>query len=259
MKKTISLFLVVLLAMFLTGCKKKTVETNQNYQKKTEQINKLAIKDRPFVTLTPRVDGKEVTLEIDNVKNATKVDYELEYQTKDMIQGAFGNIDFNKEPTPVSKNILFGSCSKGVCKYDEGVSGGSLTLRFEGGTETYVLKSDFNLQNMFDRQGVFASKDVKATLDVGKSGLPPATYLIISSTMGLPKEVEGEIIAGPYAFLAATSPTLKATLTVKSSADLTGAKLMFWTGKAWTELKSTIVDGSISAPVTNLGVFVVTK
>lgn len=237
-----------------------TIPGEQIPQRKVEQINKLDIKDRPYVTLTPRADGREITLFIDNVKNATNAEYELEYQAESLIQGVFGTIDFTEDTPPVTKDLLFGSCSKGKCRFDEGVTGGGLIIRFDGGDEPYVLKSDFNLQLMGDREGVFTSKDIKASLDVGRSGLPLTTYIVVASTMGLPAEIEGEIIAGPYAFLAATSPTLKsAEVTIKSKEDLTDAKLLQWTNKAWKELDAEVGDAKISASVTSLGTFVVIR
>lgn len=260
MRKIIYLLMLLIFTFTLSGCKKKTADVPVTPPaRKVEQINQLPVKDRPFVTLVPRADGKEVTLNIAEVKNATKVEYELEYQTATLIQGAFGNIDFSKDPLPASKNLLFGSCSKGACKYDEGVSGGSLIMTFDGGDKPYALKTEFNLQQMFDRGGVFTSKDVKATLDVGKTSLPNNTFVVISGTMGLPAEANGEVMAGPYAFLAASSPVVKGTITIQSKDDLTGAKLMFWNSKVWTDLKATITEGKISAPVTALGTFVVVK
>jgi hypothetical protein len=78
--------------------------------------------------------------------------------------------------------------------------------------------------------------------------------------MGLPAEVSGEVIAGPYSFVAATSPGLKnATIAIQSKDDLTGAKLLFWNGKTYTELQATVSGNKISAPVTALGTFVVVK
>jgi len=245
---------------FVSAKKNKQAPEEGIPQRRVEQINKLAIKDRPFVTLTPRADGREVTLIIDNVTNATSAEYELEYQAESLIQGVFGTIDFTEDRPPVSKDLLFGSCSKGKCRFDEGVTGGSLTIRFEGPTDPYVLKSDFNLQLMGDREGVFTSKDIKAKLDVGRSGLPLTTYVIVTGTMGLPAEVEGEVIAGPYAFLAATSPKLTAAeLTIQSKEDLTDAQLLYWTGSAWSELETEVTEGKITAPVTNLGTYVVVK
>jgi hypothetical protein len=237
----------------------KKEETTQISTRKVEQINQLAIKDRPYVVLTPRTDGKEVTLIIDKVTNATSAEYELEYTAGSMIQGVFGELDFETDGLPLSKDLLFGSCSKGKCRYDENVSGGSLTIRFDGGDKPYTLKSDFNLQMMADREGVFTSKDIKASLDVGSS-LSASTYLVVQNTMGLPEAVDGEVIAGPYAFIAANSTTLKgAELTIKSKDDLSSAKLMFWDGETWEELEAEVGEGQISAPVTSLGTFALVK
>lgn len=259
---------ILLIAGIFIFKKPKSVETPTPTTRKMEEINKISIADRPFVVLSPRSDGKEMTITVDKVTNASKIEYEVEYNTKDIISGFFGTIDLSKETLPAVKKGLFGTCSKSVCRYDEGVTGGSLTLRLEGGDQTYVLKTDFNLQEMFDREGVFISKDAKATLDVGKTGLPNGTYLIISGTMGLPaslsqggpEAVEGEIVAGPYSFVAATDPSLKnATISIQSKDDLTGAKLLFWNGKSYIELKATVSGAKISAPVTALGTFVVVK
>jgi hypothetical protein len=253
---------IVLAGIFFFVSTKKTTDTVPGEGlsgRKVEPINKLPIKDRPYVTLTPRADGREVTLMIDNVFGATSAEYELEYQAESLIQGVFGTINLTEDQPPVSKDLLFGSCSRGKCRFDEGVTGGSLTIRFEGKDEPYVLKSDFNLQLMGDRQGVFTSKDIKAKLDVAAS-LPSSTFVIIANTMGLPAEVEGDIIAGPYAFLAATSPTLTgAELTIQSKEDLTDAQLLYWTGTAWSELTAELAEGKITAPVTNLGTYVLVK
>lgn len=264
MKNYLKFIIPGLLVLALGGWfifkKPEKTETPTQPGRKMEEINKIEIQDRPFVTLTPRADGKEVTLTIDRVKNADTVEYEMEYQAAELIQGVFGTIDFDEEKLPVTKDLLFGSCSKDKCRYDEGVSGGSLTMRFDGGTTPYALKTDFNLQQMFDRQGKFTSRDSKATLDVGKSGLANNTFVIISGAMGLPAEIEGEIIAGPYSFLATTSLALKsAALTIQVKDDLTGAKLMFWNGKSLIDLKATVADGKISASVTGLGTFLVVK
>lgn len=246
--------------IFFVSTRKTTDQAPPISQRRVEPINKLDVKDRPFVTLTPRADGREVTLSIDNVASATSAEYELEYQAESLIQGVFGTIDLTEGDLPISKDLLFGSCSKGKCRYDEGVTGGSLTLRFEGGDEAYVLKSDFNLQLMGDREGVFGTKDAKATLDVGRSGLPLTTYVIAISTMGPPAPVEEEILAGPYAFLAAISPKLtSAEVTIKSKDDLTGAKLLAFNGTAWVDLDATVGEGSLTAPVTSLGTFVLVK
>src|SRR3989344_8104361 len=230
---------------------------------KVEQINQLTLEKRPFVSMYPRTGGKEINLTVDKVQDATSMEYEIEYYDTDrtFIEGAFGSIDLSKESQPLTKQILLGTCSKNVCRYHDGVSGGSLTLRFDGGSEAYVLKTDFNLQLQGDKEGVFGSKDAKVTLDVGRTGLPQTTYVMIASTMGLPDAIPAgtTVLSGPYAFLSASSPTLKqATITFKGVTE-PAAKILFWDGKSWKELKTTVADNEASASATALGTFVLVK
>ena len=198
------ILLLILILFSLTGCTKKpppssTPKTNN------EPVNTVDIKDRPYVTLAPTVGGRhplgqEVTLTIHSVTlGSTLVEYELEYQAGTLIQGAFGTIDLNKETPPVNKDLLFGSCSTGgKCAYHKDVTGGTLILRFKGGSQNFALKGEWNVQNMSERAGKFSSRDAKFQLEVAKAGLPANSLIVIAQTMGLPKPVEGEIVAGPY-------------------------------------------------------------
>ena len=230
---------------------------------KVEQINQLPLEKRPYVTMYTRTDGKEINLTVDKVTDATSMEYELEYYDEDrtFIEGAFGTVDFSKDSLPVTKQLLLGTCSKNVCRYHDFVSGGSATLRFDGGSAAYVLKTDFNLQLQGDKEGVFGSKDAKVTLEVGRTGLPQTTYVMIASTMGLPDAIPAgtTVLSGPYAFLSASSPTLKqATITFKGVTE-PAAKILFWDGKSWKELKTTVADNEASASATALGTFVLVK
>src|SRR3990167_2995011 len=178
------ILLLVLILFSLTGCTKKpppssTPKTNN------EPVNTVDIKDRPYVTLAPTVGGRhplgqEVTLTIHSVTlGSTLVEYELEYQAGTLIQGAFGTIDLTKETPPVSKDLLFGSCSTGgKCAYHKDVTGGTLTLRFKG-EQNFNLKSDWNLQTMADRGGKFSSRDGKFQLEVAKAGLPANSLVVL--------------------------------------------------------------------------------
>lgn len=257
------ILLLILILFFLTGCTKKPVPSST--PKVNEPINTIDIKNRPYVTLSPTVGGKhpagqEVTLTIHNVTlGATSVEYELEYQAGTLLQGAFGTIDLTKEPPPVSKDLLFGSCSTGgKCAYHKDVSGGTLTLRFKGGSQNFNLKSEWNLQTMSDRQGKFSSRDGKFQLEVGKTGLPNNTFLVMIQTMGLPKSVSGEILAGPYGIFTNNQKLSgMAQLTMRLNQDVTSTKLLGWDGQAWKEYKSTLADKTLTATIDKLTTFVV--
>lgn len=257
-KKTLSFVLLILLSLTLTGCKKKEPEP-QPKKRPTVTINQLPVKQRPFVSLTPREDGNEVNLKLYDNLGVDLVEYELEYQAGNMIQGAFGRIDFSQEEPPVAKQLLFGSCSKGVCKYDEDVNGGSLTLRFEG-DEPVVLKGDFSLQQMSQVEGVFSSRDGRFNLKLDSGQLPASAFLVVSDTFGLPQELEGEVVSGPYGvFSASDSLSSSAQVVFKSSQANSEQKIFVYTQGQWQELDSSVQDGQITASTDVLGIFLLVK
>lgn len=268
--KKVLIILIILVFLGGTGFfayqkffqKEKVEESKKVITKKKPQINLLELEKRPFVTLLPRVDGHELFITIDSLKMGEDgVEYELEYQAGTMLQGAFGRIDFKEEPTPVTKKLLLGSCSKGKCKYDKDVSGGSLTLYFEG-KEDYGVKGEFTLNKMSEEEGVFFSKDKKISLDVGKTGLTSGTFVVVLDTIGLPSEIESRVLAGPVGFFTASKQSIKkADLTFKEiEQDLSDVKILGWDGKEWQEYKVEIDNDSVTARVDQLGTFVlVTK
>lgn len=240
---------------------KKVKEESRAIIKKRPQINLLEIAKRPYVTLYCREDGKEMSFTIDQLKNReTKVDYELEYQTGTLLQSGGGTIDLETETTPVERKILLGSCSAGgKCSYDENITGGSLTLYFEG-KENYGLKGEFTLNKMSEAEGVFNSRDVKTSLDVGKNGLAANAIVIVFNPLGLPGEIDGQIIGGPTGFFTLSSvKLLKAVLTFKSHEDLTNVKIFGWIDDKWQEFETEIGQGLAKTSIDTLGTFVLVK
>ena len=265
MKKILVIFIILAI---LTGGgffayqkffqKEKAEETKKVITKKKPQINLLELEKRPFVILLPRIDGHELFVTIDGLKmGEDSVEYELEYQAGTMLQGAFGRIDFQEEPVPVTKKLLLGSCSKGKCKYDEDVSGGSLTLYFEG-KEDYGVKGEFTLNKMSEKKGVFSSKDEKISLDVGKTGLASGTFVVVLDTIGLPEEINTKVLAGPIGFFTASEQSIKkATLTFKEiKEDITDAKILCWNEKEWQEYEVETEGEEASAQIGQLGTFI---
>lgn len=270
-KKAILITIILVIFIFIGGgvaylkFGKKSVKKSEQGERvitQVETINELGIKERPYVTLAPREDGKELFLTIANLSlRETKVEYELEYQAGTMIQGVFGRINFGEEKPPVTKKLLLGSCSKGKCKYDENVAGGTLTLRFSGERE-YVLREDFTLNLMSEKEGLFATRNTKISLDVGSRGLPADIYLVVMPTFGLPRPVEGKIIAGPIGFFTAApaSLTKEATLTFKGIEETEGVKVYGLVKDEWQAFKEVEVkDSTVSVLVDQLTTFVLVK
>lgn len=195
-----------------------------------EKINELALEKRPYIILTPREDGHELNLTISNLKNGeTRLEYELEYTAINpesgttLLQGATGRIDFTKEPAPVTKKILLGSESKGKYRYDEGVTGGTLTLRFYGDLE-YVLREDFTIADVSSTNGQFFSRDQKISLTIPANALGKTDFVLIMDTFGLPNSISQKVLYGPVGLFTATGVELKsaATLKVEGSGKVLG-------------------------------------
>lgn len=274
MKKILPILLIIIViavavGLFIFGknlLKKPTTEerAKASSKPKIENVNQLPLEQRPFIVIEPKSTtrpqdlGSWITITIDKASNYQGVEYEVEYQAGNLIQGFMHKIDFTKEKLPTSKEGFFGSESKGKYKYDENVSGGSILYKFFKDETNYdALKTYFNIQNMANQKGVFNSKDGKASLEIGATDLTSGDYVVISSTMGLPAVVTGKVISEPYSFFATKTGKLKsATLSIKSKEDLTKAKIMGWDGTKWQEYKVTVKEDMASAAVTQWGTYV---
>ena len=210
--------------------------------------------DRPFVVLIPRADGKEFTMEISRIKNTKTIEYELVYLSQGLSRGVIGSIETNGE-TNVSRKMLLGSCSKDVCKYDEGVEEGTLTLRFRGTDGVRKFTADFHLQQ--GKQDL-VSMDGKFKLN-GK--FSSTTYYLTMSTIGLPEEITAKVVGGPYGIFTAGSSTVKnVSLTLGLNEQLDTAKLLLFNGKSSIEQTGVKIDnGNLIGTVNSLGTFFATE
>lgn len=220
----------------------------------------LAIEERPYVTLNPRVDGHELTLGIDNLKGINTVEYELVYLAGDVSRGVIGSVDVKEEEmrqreNHLARDILLGSCSKNVCKYDEGVTEGTLTLRFRGpgGTQKYELA--FHLQKGSEAKEGLTSGDGNFTF---QGVLPSNSFYLISGTLGVPQKPSGKIIGGPYGIFTAGSTSVKGTIKLKMTETSPEAKVLGWDGSLWKEYsKGFETDGEVvSVEVDRLTCFI---
>jgi len=183
------------------------------------------------------------------------VEYELEYMAGPLIQGVFGRRDFTEKTE--HKPLELGSCSKGKCKCDTDITGGSLTLRFTA-QEDYTLKGDFSYQTVGDVDSVVSSRDAKLTFKVGNA-LSSSTTVIVASTFGLPAELEGEIVAGPYGIFAPEGVTPRGSMELTLQTKEENATFYFWNGISWQKLSDKVKDGKISGQISDLGVVVLVK
>ena len=211
--------------------------------------------DRPYVALIPRADGREFTLEISRIKHAETVEYELVSESLGLSRGAVGSIKVSPGETEISREVLLGTCSRDVCKYDEGVEQGILTLRFRGSEGIRKFETDFHLQ-----QGGSELTSIDENFKLaGKFGA--STFYLTMPTIGLPQEVEEEVIAGPYGVFTPGSASVKnLTLTMVLDEMPAEAKLFFFNGQALTEQKDIEIENkTLTATIDSLGAFFITE
>ena len=153
MKKNIAVILVVLISLVavitvvMLLAKNKSSSSTGKVTPTPEQVSKeLSSEELPSARLIPRADKRELTLEIKDIKNATSIEYELTYLSKGLSRGVVGTINLSGE-TSISRKILLGTCSRNVCKYDEGVTDGMLTLRLRGPEGIVKITADFDLNS----------------------------------------------------------------------------------------------------------------
>lgn len=229
-------------SLLLAGCKKGnqsgSAGPTPRARKVDVNVNMEPIANRPFVHLSPRADGHAVVLNLVEVKKKSQeLEYEIEYSSGSLVQGAFGTLD-NLSKLPVSKEILLGSCSTGgKCTYNPDVTGGTMTLRF--GNPDYTLKNEWSFIEIAKSGGIFTSRDAKFTLDVTKAKLKTGNAIVFHSP-GYPGELTGEVIGGPYTVGLNVPLTANVTVSVRVASDVLSANLMGWDGKAWVALSTKI-------------------
>lgn len=87
------------------------------------------------INITPRLksDRRALIVYFSALQNATSVSYMLTYGTSTQQEGAGGSLNLTNGSSQTSE-LLFGTCSKGVCTYHRGIKNAKLDV-------TYALKS----------------------------------------------------------------------------------------------------------------------
>ena len=87
------------------------------------------------INITPRLrtDRRALIVYFSSLQNATSVSYMLIYDTSIQQEGAGGSLNLKNRSSQTSE-LLFGTCSKGVCTYHKSIKNAKLEV-------TYSLKS----------------------------------------------------------------------------------------------------------------------
>ncbi|PIU03159.1 hypothetical protein COT44_04670 [Candidatus Shapirobacteria bacterium CG08_land_8_20_14_0_20_39_18] len=251
MKKYLPFVVVGLLVILLSGylvIRSRQKQNNINTQTPEVEVAQALINQRPFVTLTPDSQAHQITLKAINLQNIKTVEYELVYLVGDQQRGVIGSIETNGN-SAIQKDMLLGSCSKNVCKYDEGVTEGSLTLRFRGNGSVSKYETAFHLQKMPTAKNEL-NVDNKNFVFTGT--LPKNVMFLTMNTVGVPKDPGKEIVSGPYGIFSSDNGIPKGIAKITYSGSDT-VNLLGWNPNqsSWQEVGKSATEG--------LNVFILVK
>lgn len=153
----------------------------------------------PFAMLIPRRDGNALNLNLKRTASYDEIAYDLVYNAEGIDRGVSGEVNTSKKKGEYDQEILFGSCSKNVCKYDKGVDRGTLTLRIKKGNKIYKMNTQWHFQRVNMALGVLTSGDDHFTYKVSspKQGdLELTGFSIINDLSAVPKLPSGKGVFG---------------------------------------------------------------
>ncbi len=209
------------------------------------------VEERPYVALIPSQDGHWLTLDIKGIKHGNSLEYELIYNTASGVtQGSTNAVEL--EGASYTKKILLGTESRGHYRYDEGVTEGTLTLRFRSGEEVRKFITEIHLQQGEDE---LTSRDKNFSLS-GK--LSPTDFYLTMPTVGLPGEVEGRVVGGPYGVFTSGRETVQGgELSLTLTEEAAEIKLLAWAEANWQAIEDSRIEGkTVYAEVESLSTFV---
>lgn len=242
----------------------------------------------PYAILSPRRDGNAVLLNLKRTASYDSITYELAYtsiadetkvagnkvvddgESKDLKnlgaidRGVAGSIDTKDKKGEYEQEILFGTCSKNVCKYDKGVENGTLTLHIKKGKKSFRMITQWHLQKPDVSLGVLTSGDghLIYKVDASREELSNVGFSIINDLTGVPKLPSGKEVLGKVYSLNAPiakefkSGSVSLELAENPSSD---TKLYRYNNSKseWQELDTTVEGSKLSAKAEGAGIFAV--
>lgn len=249
-----------------------------------EEIDLAFDAEGPYAQLFPRRDGNALILNLKRTASYDEITYELAYtslpdtttvsgiKVKDeesaasgsIDRGVAGTIDTKDKKGEYEQEILFGSCSKNVCKYDQGVENGTLSLKIKKGKKTYKMISQWHLQKVEVALGMLNSLDSHFSYKIAdeKQDLSIVGFSIINDLTGVPKLPKGKQVLGKvYALnvpLAKSIPTGMVTveLSENPAADSKVYRYEASSNK-WEELQTSIEGSKLTATANGAGIYAV--
>lgn len=233
-------------------------------QAEVEEIDLPFDAEGPYALLIPRRDGNALILNLKRTASYDKISYELAYNAEGIDRGVMGDIDTKDKKGEYEQEILFGTCSKNVCKYDKGVENGTLVLHIRKGKEAYRMVMQWHLQQPDVALGVLTAGDAHFSYkaDPNLANLPVVKYTIINDLSAAPKLPADKTVVGKV--YALNTPVAKSmpvgTVTVELIDNPpAGSKIARFDegGNQWVEYETKISGSTLIAAADSAGVFAV--
>lgn len=252
-----------------------------------EEIDLSFDAEGPFALTFPRRDGNALILNLKRTSSYDSISYELAYTSKvdetvvagnkvsfdegngkidggSIDRGVVGAIDAKEKKGEYEQEILFGTCSKNVCKYDKGVENGTLTLHIKKGNRAFRMNTQWHLQKPDVALGVLTSGDghLIYKVDSDKSSLTNIGFTIVNDLTGVPKLPLGKQVLGKV--YALNTPIAKVIPAGTVSLELaenppSGVNLYRYNDSisGWEELDTKVEGNKLSASPWGAGIFAV--
>lgn len=239
----------------------------------------------PYALLSSRRDGNALVLNLKRTASYDVITYELAYtslqdETKvegskitdedggassgSIDRGVVGTIETKEKKGEYEQEILLGTCSKNVCKYDKGVENGTLTLHIKKGKKAYRMITEWHLQKPDVALGNLTSGDSHFTykLSADRTVLTNIGFSIVNDLTGVPKLPSGKQVSGKvYALNTPVAKDLPAGDISLELAENPGenAKLSRWNEveNKWEELDTKVSGSKFQGHADSGGIFAV--
>ncbi len=127
MKKAILVGIVIYLAIFILLAK---VEARVLPRFKSKGTARVSVYSGLIVSPRLRADRKALLVTFNNLQKVKNATYTLIYQTDGKNEGVSGSVD-SSAGNSLSRELLFGTCSSGVCRYHANISSMKLEITSE--------------------------------------------------------------------------------------------------------------------------------
>ncbi|HKZ35034.1 MAG TPA: hypothetical protein VJ179_04175 [Patescibacteria group bacterium] len=246
-------FLLVIIGLVVVIAKGRTKNEPQVPQEKKK--SEIPLDKRPYLSLTPSSDGHTLTLGVLFPEGVSSFDYKLFYLTDGIQQGWSNTVVKPKTGERlVLEDLLLGTCSKMVCKYDKNVEEGEITIEMEYEKEFGEFSTRFRLYQ--------PKTDLLSSAD-GNFLFRPKTrtsgYTVVTETIGLPAAVSGTPLANPIGIFSSEKKEQDGFLTYLISGLSPSSSLLARRSETWEKVTASVKNEVIEATTSASPTFVIVK